>query len=123
MSQGVARKIIDLEWPTRYLLECGHEVRIAPDASVADMAMPGQQLPCPACGGAATLTTAPSLITPFKAGEAINAMTLNDRLREIETSLRARGITISVPPFAADEPINAETLNRRFELINQALSG
>ena len=50
-------------------------------------------------------------------------MTLNDRFREIETSLRARGLSLSVPPFAADEPINAETLNRRLELINQALGG
>jgi hypothetical protein len=121
MTEAVSRKIIDLEWPTRYLLECGHEVRIAPDASVADMAMPGQLLVCPACGGAAG-PQAPTLVTPFKAGEAINAMTLNDRLREIETCLRARGVPLSLTPFAAEEPINAETLNRRLEAINQAMS-
>jgi hypothetical protein len=124
MPKAVGRKIIDLEWPTRYLLECGHAVAIAPDASVADMAMPGQELPCPTCSGEAPAAAAPpALVTPFKAGEAINALTLNDRLREIEAALRARGLQGELTPFAPDEPINAETLNRRLSQLEALLRG
>lgn len=119
--ETVARKIIDLEWPSRYVLECGHEVAIAPDASVADMAMPGQAIPCPACSGTAGPPT-PQLVSRFKAGEAINANTLNARFAEIETQLRALGLSVEIKPFAADEPINAETLNMRLEAINRYLS-
>ena len=115
-----SRKIIDLEWPTRYLLECGHAVAIAPDASVADMAMPGQDLPCPTCGGEAP-PAAPALLTRFKAGEPINALTLNSRLEEVERLLLARGRAARLARFTADEPINAQTLNERLDAIAAAL--
>jgi hypothetical protein len=119
---AVPRKIIDLEWPTRYLLECGHAVAIAPDAGVADMAMPGQELDCPECAG----TAAPqpvALIKPFKAGEAINAISLNDRLGQIEQLLAARGLRAALTRFAADEPINAQSLNQRLDELERALQG
>lgn len=120
MPSPITRKIIDLEWPTRYMLECGHAVAIAPDASVADMAMPGQALDCPACNGEAPAATAPAWLTPFKAGEPINAMSINSRLAEIAARLAAGPDALS--PFGADEPINAETLNRRLKQI-EALIG
>ena len=119
MSTDVSRKIIDLEWPTRYVLECGHAVAIAPDASVADMAMPGQALPCPNCSGTAPAAAAAAWLTPFKAGEPINAMTLNTRLAQIEARLTGDGGPLT--PFGADEPINAETLNRRLREIEARL--
>lgn len=122
MTSPVPRKILDLEWPRRYVLECGHELAIAPDASVADMAMPGQSLPCPACAGEAP-EAAPALLTRFRTGEAINAMTLNDRLAEIEARLAARGLSSALTPFSPDEPVNADTLNRRLAEIESALSG
>ena len=122
MVADVVRKIIDLEWPTRYVLECGHAVAIAPDAGVADMAMPGQLLDCAACGGAAA-PRAQALIKPFKAGEAINAISLNDRLGQIEQLLAARGLAASLTRFAADEAINARSLNQRLEELERALQG
>lgn len=120
MSPDVVSKIIDLEWPTRYLLECGHAIAIAEDASVAEMAMPGQMLPCPLCSGTAPAAAAPAAtwLTPFKAGEPINALTLNQRLAEISERLAAPG---GLTPFGADEPINAETLNRRLREIERVL--
>jgi hypothetical protein len=121
MPAPVQRKIIDLEWPTRYLLECGHAIAIAPDAGVADMAMPGQTLDCPECSGVAPVA-ATELIKPFKAGEAINAITLNDRLGQIERLLALRGLTASLTRFAAEEPINAQTLNQRLDEITRALA-
>ncbi|MDB5096979.1 MAG: hypothetical protein JWM80_1400 [Cyanobacteria bacterium RYN_339] len=121
MPNDVSRKIIDLEWPTRYLLECGHAVPIAPDAGVADMAMPGQELVCPECSGKAPPAAA-ELIKPFKAGEAINAISLNDRLAQIERLLALRGLTAALTRFAADEPINAQTLNQRLEEITRSLA-
>lgn len=123
MATDVQRKIIDLEWPTRYVLECGHAVAIAPDASVADMAMPGQLLDCPACGGTSQPTAPPSWLTPFKAGEPINAMTINNRLAQIEARLAEVGAGEALTPFSADEPINAETLNRRLAQIERRLGG
>jgi hypothetical protein len=123
MATDVQRKIIDLEWPTRYVLECGHAIAIAPDASVADMAMPGQLLNCPSCGGTAPAAAPPSWLTPFKAGEAINALTLNTRLAQIEARLAEAGLSGELAPFGADEPINAETLNRRLAQIERRLSG
>lgn len=120
MSAQLTRKIIDLEWPRRYVLECGHEVAIAPDASVADMAMPGQALPCPTCAGEIE-EAPPPLLTRFKTGEAINALTINDRLAEIEARLKERGLAPALTLFKADEPINADTLNRRLEEIERAL--
>lgn len=122
MSSDVARKIIDLEWPTRYVLECGHAIAIAPDASVADMAMPGQLLPCPTCSGTAEAPAAAGWLTMFKAGEPINALTLNSRLSEIQARLAKSGAAVSLTPFGADEPVNAETLNRRLSEIERALS-
>lgn len=119
MSTDVSRKIIDLEWPTRYVLECGHAIAIPADASVADMAMPGQLLSCPGCRGDAPGEPAPAWLTPFKAGEPINALTLNQRLAEITARIGSElaGLT----PFGADEPINAETLNRRLQEIARVL--
>lgn len=108
-------KIIDLEWPTRYLLACGHAVAIAPDASAADMAMPGQEIACATCAGE-VVVEAPALLTRFKAGEAINAISLNDRLAQIEKLLKA-----PITRFSADEPINSQTLNRRLDEITRAL--
>ena len=122
MSTEVQRKIIDLEWPARYVLECGHAVAIAPDASVADMAMPGQSLPCPACGGEPVAAAPPSWLSPFKAGEPINALTLNTRLAQIEARLGEIGASGELSPFGADEPINAETLNRRLQQIERRLA-
>lgn len=119
MPSPITRKIIDLEWPTRYMLECGHAVPIAPDASVADMAMPGQALDCPSCSGEAPATAAPTWLTPFKAGEAINALTLNARLEEIAARVAAGPDALT--PFGAEEPINAETLNRRLKQIEALL--
>lgn len=121
MSATVSRKIIDLEWPRRYVLECGHELAIAPDASVADMAMPGQLLPCPVCAGEATVE-APPLLARFKTGEAINALTLNDRLAQIEAALKARGLEVKLTPFAPEEPINGDTLNKRLAEIEAAIA-
>lgn len=120
MSPDVVSKIIDLEWPTRYLLECGHAIAIAEGASVADMAMPGQMLACPTCSGTAPAAAAdaPTWLTPFKAGEPINALTLNQRLAQISERLAAPG---GLTPFGADEPINAETLNRRLREIERVL--
>lgn len=122
MATDVQRKIIDLEWPTRYVLECGHAVAIAPDASVADMAMPGQLLSCPNCGGTSAPAAPPSWLAPFKAGEPINAMTLNTRLAQIEAKLAEVGASGELSPFGADEPINAETLNRRLAQIERRLN-
>jgi hypothetical protein len=121
MPSDVQRKIIDLEWPTRYVLECGHAVAIAPDASVADMAMPGQLLTCAACSGEAPAAAPPSWLSPFKAGEAINAITLNTRLAQIDARLAEMGQPGGLTPFAVDEPINAETLNRRLTQIERLL--
>jgi hypothetical protein len=120
LSPDVVSKIIDLEWPTRYLLECGHAIAIAEDASVADMAMPGQMLPCPTCSGTAPAEPAAvaAWLTPFKAGEPINALTINQRLAEIAARLAAPG---GLTPFGADEPINAESLNRRLREIERVL--
>lgn len=118
---GVSRRIVDLEWPTRYLLECGHAVAIAEDASVAEMAMPGQELPCAACAGEAPERE--SWLSPFKAGEPINAMTLNTRLAQIEARLTALAQPLALPRFASSEPINAETLNRRLALLEAHLGG
>ncbi|HEY9724549.1 MAG TPA: hypothetical protein V6D47_21285 [Oscillatoriaceae cyanobacterium] len=112
---GVMRRIVDLEWPTRYLLECGHAVAIAEGASVAEMAMPGQELACTVCGGEAPEPA--SWLSRFRAGEAINAMTLNARLEQVEARFAALGEPLALPRFAPDEPINAETLNRRLDLI------
>jgi hypothetical protein len=118
MGSDVVRKIIDLEWPTRYVLECGHAVAIAPDASVAEMAMPGALIGCPACSGSAEPAEAPGWLTLFKAGEAINALTLNARLAQIAERL---GDAAALAPFAPDEPINADTLNARLRAIIQRL--
>lgn len=107
------RKIIDLEWPTRYLLECGHGVAIAPNPT--DMHMPGELLDCAECGGAAPTS---ELLTRFKAGEAINATSLNQRLAEIEKRLSGAA---DLTRFAADEPINAQTLNQRLDEIERLL--
>lgn len=121
MSSDVSRKIIDLEWPTRYVLECGHVVAIAPDASVAEMAMPGQLLPCPSCSGVEAAPAPAGWLPMFKAGEPINAMTINSRLAAIEARLAAGGQAVKLTPFGADEPVNAETLNRRLGEIERAL--
>jgi hypothetical protein len=119
LSPDVASKIIDLEWPTRYLLECGHAIAIAEDASVADMAMPGQMLTCPTCSGAPEAPPdSAGWLTPFKAGEPINALTINQRLAEIAARL---AMPDGLTPFGADEPINAETLNRRLREIERVL--
>jgi hypothetical protein len=120
MPSPITRKIIDLEWPTRYMLECGHAVPIAPDASPADMAMPGQAIDCPACNGETPAAASSAWLTPFKAGEPINAMSINSRLDEIAARLAAGPAALT--PFGADEPVNAETLNRRLKQI-EALIG
>lgn len=117
MAKTVARKIIDLEWPSRYLLECGHAVPIAADAKAAEMALPGQTLPCAACAEPAAAPEAKPLITPFRAGEAINALSLNARLSEIAALLNQ-----PLTPFRPDEPINATTLNARLDEISRALA-
>ena len=115
----IARKIIDLEWPTRYVLECGHSLAIAESASVAEMAMPGQLVTCPTCGGAEEAPA--SWLTPFKAGEPINALTLNARLDQIAQKLAVAGAGAALTPFGADEPINAESLNRRLREIERLI--
>lgn len=109
------RKIIDLEWPTRYLLECGHAVAIAPDTSAADMQMPGAMLTCPECSG--QVAAPASRLNRFKAGEAINAISLNTRLQEIEALLAGQGLKATLTRFTPDEAINAQTLNQRLEEI------
>ena len=119
MVADVVRTIIDLEWPTRYVLECGHAVAIAPDASVADMAMPGAMIACPTCSGTAAPAAASEWLTPFKAGEPINALTLNSRLAQIAERL---GAPEDLTPFSPDEPINAETLNVRLRAIAARLA-
>ena len=120
MPPGPLRTIIDLEWPTRYVLDCGHAIPIAADASAVDMAMPGSTLPCPACGGAPADAVGP--LARFKAGEAINAISLNDRFGQIERALAALGRPTAVARFTADEPINVATLNLRIDQINAALT-
>lgn len=119
MTDLIRRRIVDLEWPSRYLLECGHAVAIAADASAVDMAMPGEELPCDACNG--VVQARPLLVSPFKAGEPINALTLNSRLREIADLLAARGLLADLTPFTANEPINAQTLNVRLAQITACL--